>query len=161
MCGPVAAALAVGFKVIGDLAGGQAEKQSLNYQAKVDDQNAAVAHMQSTNALAIGSQEEDRQRARVRQAIGSQRAAIAANGIDPSSGSALDAQVNTAGFGEEDALTLRANAARKAWGYDVESNNYSSSAKLKRAGAKNAVTSSILSSGADIFGAASSGAFDK
>jgi hypothetical protein len=52
--------------------------------------------------------------------IGTQRAEFAAQGVDVGSGSAVDVQKDTAYQGEIDALTLRTNAAREAWGYTVE-----------------------------------------
>ena len=46
---------------------------------------------------------------------------MAANGVDLSSGSPLDILGDTAMYGELDALTIRSNAEREAYGYRVQS----------------------------------------
>lgn len=73
---------------------------------------------------------------------------MAANNIDSSSGSALDLIGETAQFGEEDALSIRANAAREAWGYKVGANDSRNQAKLTKAAGKNKATATLLSTAA-------------
>ncbi len=89
------------------------------YTQSVDNENARLMDLQATDATARGQLEEQRQRLSTRQNIGASRAALAAQGVDVSSGSAADVQASEAGVGEMDALTIRNNAAREAWGYKV------------------------------------------
>ena len=84
--------------------------------------------------------------------IGKQRAAFAANNIDSSSGTALDLISETAQFGEEDALAIRANAARDAWGFRTQGMNYRAQGTLARAQARNQGTATLLSTGAQMAG---------
>jgi hypothetical protein len=103
-----------------------------SYTAAIDEQNAALADAQAQDAIARGSVDEGRQRLATRQNIGATRAAQAASGVDISSGSAADVQASEAGLGELDALTIRNNAAREAWGYNVDAGNLRQQAKLAR-----------------------------
>jgi hypothetical protein len=69
---------------------------------------------------------ELRQRQNTRGMIGSQRAAFAASGVvvdDPNS-SVADVAANTAALSEIDALTIRSNAAREAWGFRSQAQDF-------------------------------------
>lgn len=100
------------------------------YQKTIFDQNAKMADLQATDALQRGQLAEQRSRLETRQQIGSTRADLAAQGIDVGSGSAADVQASQAGVGELDALTIRNNAAREAYGYKVEALNASQQGRL-------------------------------
>jgi hypothetical protein len=93
------------------------------YTKKVYDQNAKTADLEAQDAIDRGQIQEQRSRLATRQNIGASRAAQAASGVDVSSGSAADVQASEAGIGALDALTVRNNAAREAWGYKVEGVN--------------------------------------
>lgn len=90
------------------------------YQKAVLKHNASMADAEAQDAVDRGQVAEQRQRLATRQTIGSSRASLAAQGVDVSSGSAADVQASEAGLGELDALTIRNNAAREAWGYKVQ-----------------------------------------
>lgn len=113
-----------GFGAMSQLSGSKKTAVALvsagKAQRQLADYNAEVAEMQANDALARGAEEEARHRVNVRRMVGSQRAGLAAQGVDISSGSALDIQADTAQMGELDALTIRANAAREAWGFKVQ-----------------------------------------
>lgn len=82
--------------------------------------NARLAKQQAVDAQRRGSEEEQRQRSRVAAMKGAQRAKYAANGVLVDEGAALDTIEETAAIGEMDALTIRDNASREAWGYRSE-----------------------------------------
>jgi hypothetical protein len=98
---------------------GVAQRRAAEKQAEILDFNAHVADLQAQDAIERGQQEESRFRQGVRLMMGEQRAGIAASGIDVGFGSAVDVQADTAYLGELDALTLRQNAMREAWGHKV------------------------------------------
>ena len=58
---------------------------------------------------------------KINQTIGSQRAKMAALGLDLESGSALDIQMDTAWVGAQDEITIRTNAWKEAFGLDTQS----------------------------------------
>jgi hypothetical protein len=68
----------------------------------------------------------------VRGTIGAQRAGFAAGNIDVAFGSAADVQADAAYLGELDALTIRTNAAREAWGFQVQSEDLRRQAAITR-----------------------------
>ena len=64
------------------------------------------------------------------QVLGAQRASLAANGIDLTQGSAQDLLSTTKFMGAQDVATIQSNAARTAWGYQVQGSNESAQANL-------------------------------
>lgn len=138
------------------------------YEAAADRQNAGLADQQAADAIARGSIEENRQRLVTRHEIGSTRAGLAASGVDIGSGSALDVQGSEAAIGELDALTIRNNAAREAWGYNVDAIKDRQAAKLAEMGGKNAAAgirnasvSTLLTGAAQTYGLYSNSQRDK
>lgn len=93
------------------------ERAGYAYQAQVADNNAQIAEWQAKDSIQRGQTEEQNQRLKTASTYGSQRAALAANGVVLSEGSALDVLTTTKYLGERDALTVRDNALKEAWGY--------------------------------------------
>ena len=154
MCEPTTIAYGVSalLMVAGGVQTARAQKAAGEYQAQVDEQNAKIGRQQADQARQIGNMEEERQMRRVRAAVATQRAAQAANGLDVNSGTALDLQAETAGFGAADALNIRSNALRQAWGFEVGAVNDINSASAARAGGRNASTGTLLTTGAQVAG---------
>lgn len=91
------------------------------YARAVADQNADLADQAARDAKLRAKEEEAQLRLDIAGTIGKQRAAYAAGGVELGSpGSALDTLGDTAALGEMDVQTLRANAAREAWGYRAQ-----------------------------------------
>lgn len=129
------------------------------YSQLIANQNATVSDAQAADAIARGQTAESRFRGETAQTIGSQRAALAAQGLDVGSGSAMDIQQNERTLGELDALTIRNNAAREAYGYKVQGQNLRAQGILDALGgekaaegARNAGYSTLLSGAADTYG---------
>ncbi len=116
-----------------------ATKNAYNYQAQVSANNAKIAEWQAQDALRRGEQAEIDQRRKTAALKGNQRATLAARGLDISEGSALNILSDTDYLGELDALTIRDNAAKQAWGARVQGNNDMANAQLltMRADAEN------------------------
>lgn len=117
----------------------EATKNAYEYQAAVNRNNAQVAEWQAQDALQRGAKAEQAQRLKVAQLKSSQRAGFAARGVALDEGSPLAILQDTDYFGELDALTIRDNAAREAWGHRTQGANYTSDASMLsgRAGAEN------------------------
>lgn len=111
---------------------GLAQQAASESQADLTEYNADVAGLQAADAIARGAEEENRYRTQVRGIIGSQRAAFAGNNVDVGFGSAVDVQADAAFLGELDALTIRTNAAREAWGYNVQGEDLRRGAAIAR-----------------------------
>lgn len=126
-------------------------KAAYNAQAQVDENNARITEVQAKDAEARGVQAADVSRSKTRQLAGTQRATMAANGVDLGVGSAVRIQNDTEYFGEVDSNTILDNAAREAWGYRAQGSNFSNQATMMRARAAAespgmAATTSLLTS---------------
>lgn len=136
---------------------------SSNKQAKYQGQLAEVADknakLQQQNASNIGAQQEEAQRFKVRQLIGSQVAAFGANGIQGSTGTPLDILGETASTGEQDIQRIRDNAAGNAYGVQTGNWNTQTQNDLAQTTAKNNNLTSIIG-GASKIGTASYGTYN-
>ncbi|MBN9089160.1 MAG: hypothetical protein J0J01_19820 [Reyranella sp.] len=110
----------------------QAQSDAANYQAQVARNNQKIADWKAADDLARGRVAEDQRRMKTALQIATQRAAMAGNGSDVNSGSAIDIVGDTAAAGEFDALTIRNNAERAAYGDKVQAGNFGADATLKQ-----------------------------
>lgn len=153
----VANALAIGANVaiaastIGGIAGGvvggvssyqqgKAQQAQYNYQAKVNEENAKIAQENAKVQRQQGIEEARLQRIKAASTIGSQKTAMAANGIDITQGTAVDVIADTAAIGELDALQTQYNYEMKARGYETQAGNFQNQANLDVISGKNAYT---------------------
>jgi hypothetical protein len=127
----------IALDVIGQLKAGAAQKELAEFNARMAEQRAA-------DAVARGAEDEGRFRAGVRTLIGQQRAGFAAQNVDVGIGSAVDVTADAAFLGELDALTVRNNARREAWGYSVEAENFRRGGSAASSAAKWGAAESIL-----------------
>jgi len=163
MCWPLViagAAALISAKGASDQA--QASKDAANYQASVSANNAQIAEWQAENAEQQGVDAEAKSRLQTAQLKGTQRATLAANGVALGEGSALDILTGTDYLGEQDALTIRDNAARQAWGYRTQGQSYADNSNLLSSQASdispsNAAGTSLLTSAARYYGASGMG----
>ena len=121
---------------MGDRAAASAAERQGAYQADIYELNATVAEQQARDAIARGQETEARSRQGTHQLAGRQRAVAAAQGL-AMTGSVAQLQGETAQLGELDAMTIRNNARREAWGYQVEAQSDRMSASLARMGGAN------------------------
>lgn len=117
----------------------QSAKNAYEYQAAVSRNNQKIAEWQAQNAIAQGEEAQIEQRRKIASLKGSQRAGLAAKGLDISSGSALNILTDTDYLGELDVLNIKSNAERNAWAQRVQGNNEAANATLlsMRADAEN------------------------
>lgn len=111
---------------------GELEQAASESAAGISDYNAHVAELQAADAVTRGQLEEQRYRTQVRGIVAGQRAGLAGANVDVNSGSALDVAADAATLGELDALTIRTNAARQAWGFQVQAVDDRNRAKVTR-----------------------------
>lgn len=112
-------------------------QQMGDYEAQLFGQNADLADLQAEDAIARGHEAELKSRGGSRQLVGAQRASLAAQGIDIDTGSARDVVENDAMLGELEALTIRNNARRAAWGFNVQASQYRNQGELARTAGRN------------------------
>lgn len=143
--GTVASVAATGVSVMGAVQSGKQASAQMEYQSKINNNNAILADRQAEDALARGQEEERKHRIKLGLYQGQQINAFASNGVTVDSGTPLDVLGDSAETGELEALTIRNNAARESWGYRVQAGNYRSSAGLNSSAAQNAITSGYTS----------------
>lgn len=108
----------------------KSDKAAYEYQSAVSRNNATIAEWQARDAITRGQTAEQQQRLKAAALKSTQRASFAARGLALDEGSPLSILDDTDFMGEMDALTLRDNAAREAWGYRVQAGNYAGDAGL-------------------------------
>lgn len=105
-------------------------KAQADYQKSMAEVNSLFSNIQASDAIARGDKAAQQLGRKTKQLIGSQRASLAAQGIEIDSGSALEIQQDTATLSKMDEMQLRNNAWREAWGYKVESSTASANAQI-------------------------------
>jgi hypothetical protein len=131
-------AVTAGVTAYGASQQADAQKKAANYQAQVEANNAKIAAWQRSDAIQRGEQDAQRSMRERSAMIGKQRAALAANGVDLNQGSALDLLASTEFLGQEEVNTIQSNAAREAWGYQIQGANYSNNSSFEQWKARNA-----------------------
>lgn len=129
------------------------QRQQANQTDAEGTYSAALASRQATDAIARGAQAESRFRTGTAGLMGAQRANASASGVDAGSGSAADVQGDTARLSELDALTIRNNAAREAWGYQTQGALTQLAAKNTASAQRANSASTLLTGGAQLYGA--------
>ena len=141
---------------VGAFTGGRAQADAAAYQAAVARNNQTVAESNAAYALQAGKIAEQAQRQKTAQLVGAQRAQMAASGVDISSGTPLNLQQSQQQVGELDALTIRNNAMRQAYGYQVQASDFGANAGMLDMTAKNARTAGTIGALSSLVGGASS-----
>lgn len=90
--------------------------------------NARIAELGAQSTLLQGQQQVGALTLKSGQLKSSQRATMAANGIDLGTGNAAEIQASTDIMSEIDKNTLEANAVRSAWGYRAQAMNFQNEA---------------------------------
>lgn len=127
--------LGVGMGAAGSYFAAKSAKQSAKFEAQMMRINAQLAESDARASLARGEKAEQVSRMGTAQLKSSQRVAMAGNGIDLGSDTAVDVLTTTDVLGETDANTIKANALREAWGHRLEATSHRSGARMAEASA--------------------------
>lgn len=133
--------IAAGVSAVGSIYAGNQQAAQNTYAARVAEQNQTIARQQ-TNAR------EELIRREMAQRLGQQRAAAAQSGFDPSTGSLLSMQGESAGNAELEALTARYEGQLQALSFGNEAAGYRSQAKASRTTGLLNAAGSLMSSAA-------------
>lgn len=160
MCEPASLAMGMqGFGAVtsafGARSSAQATKNADNYQAAVDANNVQYDAMQASMAIVQGQQQTNAERLKYGALKGTQEARLAANGVDIHEGSAANILADTKMMSTIDAATIADNAAKSAWGFQVQGANDAANAAMMRAQAdaidpNKAMLTSLIGSGATV-----------
>lgn len=137
MCNATAALAMQGYgaasSAIGAWGAASSQKNSLNFQADIADINARMSESQAQATLLTGQKQAQQSMLQTAQLKSTQRAGMAANGLDLGVGSAANVLNSTEVMGQIDKNQIEANATRAAWGYRTQSTNYANEALMDRA----------------------------
>ena len=157
-------ALSSGANAIGSASTAYSQSQALKAQGQFEqnqlNSNADLARLQSSDATIRGEKDVATKKRQTRQVTGSQRAALAAQGLDVNSDTSSLIQEDTAGLGAEDVTTIRNNAWREAWGYKVQALDYGSQAKFAGISSKFKQNQTLLTGGLQFARDVGGGAMD-
>lgn len=115
--------------------------------AATAETNRRLAEAQASDALLRGTKDEARYRRQIALIAGGQKAAFGSRNVAVT-GTALDLLGDTAKIGEENALTIRNNAAREAWGYRNQASEASRWGANQQSNANGAGIGTLLTAGA-------------
>jgi hypothetical protein len=114
----------------GQYQSGQAQSAAAAYQAAVAQNNANTARINASMESAAGETAVVNKGLQTRATVGKERAYAGASGVDTTSGSTASVRAGTQEMGMLDALTIRSNAAKKAWAQEVEATTDTNQAQL-------------------------------
>lgn len=137
---------------VGSYYGAQSKQIALNGQASIADLNAQQSELAAQQELAKGNNQVAQITARAGQVKGTQRAALAANGVDLGVGSTAEVLTSTDIAKETDVNTATANAINAAWGYRKQETNFANQASADRTSADS--VSPIMSGATSLLGGA-------
>jgi hypothetical protein len=156
MCDPITAVVATvastTIGAYGQYQAGQAAKQAGDYNAAIARNNQIIAERAAVDAEKRGEIAADEQRRKTARIAGAQRAAFGSSGLALDSAYSMDILGDTAAFGELDALTIKSNAQREAYGYRVQGMNYAAEEVMSRVRGKNANTAGMISAASTLIG---------
>ena len=131
----------------------KAQNAQLDYQARVNENNAKMAEQNAAFARAQAVRNATEKRKETAVLIGKQRARMGASGAVVGTGSFLDTILSTREEGEKDAMSLMQQGDLESWKHLNQANQYYHQAGLSRASkadTRSAVIGSVLSGVANV-----------
>lgn len=117
---------------MGNILGGISSFAQYRYQAQMAKINERIAKQNAEYSFRAGEQEALRYGMQASQRMGNIRAAQGSSGVEATSGSAKEVQDSQRMVTSMDLGTIRENAWRRAYAYNVEATSYANQAKLYR-----------------------------
>lgn len=144
----IAIAATIGSALIGGVGAveqSNAAKAAAGFNSQVAANNAKTAQQNATFTAAEGEQNAATSEAKTKAQVAATLANQGASGVDVNSGSAVSVRSSEAELGMLDALTIRSNAARQAWGYQTQSVSDQSQSQLDKYQGEQASTAGLIS----------------
>lgn len=153
------AVVGAGVSAYGAMKGGKAQNAMYQYQAGVAKRNAEIAKQNATYELQVGEVEAQRVGMKSRATQGAIVSKQSGSNLDVNSGTNVNVRDSAAMLGKHDQDTTRSNAARRAYGYELEALRDTTQAELYKLSGKNAedagelgMWSSLLSGASNVSG---------
>jgi hypothetical protein len=151
MADPITA-IGVAVSAGGAIFKGMSQASMYGYQANIARMNADIARQNAVYESNLGEVQAQQQGMKTRAVIGQTKATQGASGLDLNSGSAVEVRASEAELGAEDQATIRSNAARRAYGFQVEAAQDTAQASLLDKASSNAEIGGFIDAGTSILG---------
>jgi hypothetical protein len=128
---------------------GQSEalKTQGQYQERMADLNAKSMEWQADQVIEKGNEDASAYRRKMRQLEGKQKVAMAAGGLDTTSGSAAELLAETQTISVLDQATIKNNAYRAAWGLKSEASNLRGAGEFARVSSESQSRQTLVTGG--------------
>lgn len=147
--------IGAGISAAGSLVGGISQANAADYQAQIAANNAKIAEQNAAHAAQAGEQQAADASQKGAANLGAIKAAIAANGLDVNSGSALDVEKSARSTSQLNTLRTENNAQQQVYGYRSQASNYEAQAELDRSEEGPDVLGGVLGGAGSLFSNAS------
>lgn len=158
--GTIASIASAGVGAFGAIKQSEAASSAADYSSQIAANNAKIANQNAAFQGAEGEANAAAQEMRTRAKVGAITAAQGASGIDVNKGSAVDVREGTAELGQLDAMTIRSNAARAAYGFQTQSTGDTAQSQLDKSTAKNDTTAGYITGAGTLLSSAGSAALN-
>lgn len=153
-----ATVIAAGVTAYGEVQSSEATSAADKYTAQIAANNAIIATQSANYAGAAGTAQAEQAGLQSRAKLGAIVANEGASGVDINSGSNLQVQSSARQLGELNAITIRSNAARTAYGYQVQGANDTAQSNLDTFSAGQAETAGDIGATSSVIGGLGSAA---
>ncbi len=136
----------------GQIVAGRAAANADIFNANVEAKNAEISTQKAAWAGEEGDQAAGISQLKTAAKVGSIKANQGASGVEVGTGSNADVVNSAREVGALDALTIRSNAAREAYGYQTEAYSHRAQEALNRYAAKNEVAASKINAATTLLG---------
>lgn len=127
----------------------QAIRSAGDYKSTIAGVNAKIANLQAEETIDVGNAAASREALKARSVAGSLRAAQGASGTDVSGGSNALTRIGADFAGKIDELTIRNNAARRAWGFKTQAMQDTFEGQMERITANSKAQQTLITGGLD------------
>jgi hypothetical protein len=141
---------------VGEKKKAAATSQMYTYQAGIADLNRRIALGNRDYAITAGGEEAKRFGMKSAQVAGAIKAKQGASGVDVTSGSSVDVQKSQKQVSDLDMATIRNNAARKAYGYQLEAETATMQGQMYTAAASNSLEAGNIAAAGSLISGVSS-----
>lgn len=149
-------AAAGGVAAYGAEQAGKSKKAMYDYQSAIAVRNADIAKQNADYAVRVGETQAQAQGMKTRFQVGSTIANRGASGLDVNKGSNARVVESVQEIGEHDASVIRSDAAKRAYGYEVEAANATAQGQVYTMAGEDAKRAGDISAISTILGTAGS-----
>jgi len=140
----------LGASIAGGVMGGMATSSMYNYQSQVAKNNQIMAQQNADYATQAGEVESQREGMKTAQQIGTIKTQGGASGLDVNAGSKGQVVESATELGQLDAMTIRNNAAWKAYGFKTQAMNFGAQADVYSQAATKSMFSSLIGTASSV-----------